>query len=168
MGLEMRLYRLNLQALLWIDDSDNDSPPVRDKYTVSMMRTIKEICDRGAMTPTVAKVISSTLHALGFQDYVDGFLAPLESDMMSDRPLGFEFKKLIKSKSKTPYYKFMAITEHPTVWQLRLFGEFMDRSMDSAPDRRVAFDPDAWQRKVLDCVDDGQSLLVVGKSLRVC
>jgi hypothetical protein len=37
----------------------------------------------------------------------------------------------------------------------------MDRSMDSQPDRRVKFEPDAWQRKVLDAVDDNVSLSVV-------
>jgi len=58
----------------------------------------------------------------------------------------------------------MAIVEHPVIWQLRLFGEYMDRSMDSKPDGRVAFEPDAWQRKVLDGIDANKSLLVVGSS----
>ena len=58
----------------------------------------------------------------------------------------------------------MPIVEHPVEWQLRLFGEYMDRSMDSADDHRVSFQPDAWQREVLDCLDEeGHSVLVVGK-----
>jgi hypothetical protein len=62
----------------------------------------------------------------------------------------------------------MAINEDPVVWQLRLFGEYMDRSMDSAPDRRVSFQPDAWQREVLDGLDEPKtSLLVVGERFRV-
>ena len=60
-------------------------------------------------------------------------------------------------------YKFMHITEDPVEWQLRVFGEFMDRSMDGLPDSRVSFIPDAWQRKVLDCLDANHSLLVVGR-----
>jgi superfamily II RNA helicase len=71
---------------------------------------------------------------------------------------------LIHSKSNKPYHKYMAIVEHPIIWQLRLFGKYMDRSMDSAPDKRVAFQPDAWQRQVLDCIDQDHSLLVVGQS----
>lgn len=35
--------------------------------------------------------------------------------------------------------------------------------MDSRPDSRVAFDPDAWQAEVLDSIDANSSLLVVGK-----
>jgi len=57
----------------------------------------------------------------------------------------------------------MHISENPVVWQLRLFGEYMDRSMGSRPDPRVSFEPDAWQRDVLDCLDMGNcSALVVG------
>ena len=44
--------------------------------------------------------------------------------------------------------------------------------MDSQPDPRVSFNPDAWQRRVLDCLDDvddnqnlNHSVLVVGESL---
>jgi hypothetical protein len=59
--------------------------------------------------------------------------------------------------------KYMCMKEDPVVWQLRAFGEHLDRSMDSASDPRVTFRPDAWQRKVLDCLDDdGHSVLVVG------
>jgi hypothetical protein len=59
--------------------------------------------------------------------------------------------------------KYMCMKEDLVVWQLRVFGEHLDRSMDSAWDPRVTFLPDAWQRKVLDCLDDkGHSVLVVG------
>jgi hypothetical protein len=58
----------------------------------------------------------------------------------------------------------MAIKEDPVIWQLRVFSEYMDRSMDSAADSRVSFQPDAWQREVLDCLDEPKtSLLVVGE-----
>ena len=55
----------------------------------------------------------------------------------------------------------MKITEYPVVWQLRVFGDYMDRSMDSLPDFRVAFEADAWQRRVLNGIDQNKSLLVV-------
>jgi len=102
--------------------------------------------------------------SLGFANYVP----PLEDDasrkLQPDRALAFDFIKLLKSKSHKPVYKFMAINEGPVVWQLRVFGEYMDRSMDSAPDRRVTFQPDAWQREVLDGLDEPKtSLLVVGE-----
>ena len=37
----------------------------------------------------------------------------------------------------------------------------MDRNLDSAPDPRVSFQPDGWQRKVLDELDGGRSVFVV-------
>jgi hypothetical protein len=37
----------------------------------------------------------------------------------------------------------------------------MDRSFDSRPDERVKFEPDAWQREVLDKLDRDDSVLVV-------
>jgi superfamily II RNA helicase len=48
-----------------------------------------------------------------------------------------------------------------TVFQLEHCGPYLERDIDSAPDSRVPFHPDAWQRKVLDAIDDNQSLFVV-------
>ncbi|KAF7974023.1 hypothetical protein HWV62_13539 [Athelia sp. TMB] len=160
-AVEMVLYRLNFELEAWVLDADSNSPAVRDKYTLYAMRAIKKILDRGVFTPTVLKVVSAVLAALGFEDYIDPLQERCAPIMQEDRPLSFDFMKLLKSKTKAPLYDFMRITENPAVWQLRLFGEFMDRSMDSQADKRVAFAPDAWQRDVLDCIDDEGSLLVV-------
>jgi superfamily II DNA or RNA helicase len=46
-------------------------------------------------------------------------------------------------------------------FQMDYCGPYLERSFDSAPDPRVAFQPDAWQRKVLDAIDDDKSLFVV-------
>lgn len=46
-------------------------------------------------------------------------------------------------------------------FQMDYCGPYLERSFDPAPDSRVAFQPDAWQRKVLDAIDDDKSLLVV-------
>lgn len=159
LATEMRLYRLHLELIEWIDDIGHDTDAVRDRYTVSVMRIIKDICDRGKLTPTISTYLAHVFTCLGFPDYA---ASALSVGTTEDRALSFEFIKVVKSKGKTPLYKFMHITEHPTVWQLRLFGEFMDRSMDGKPDPRVAFVPDAWQREVLDCIDEDGSLLVVG------
>ena len=58
-------------------------------------------------------------------------------------------------------YPWMAIGEDPVDWQLRVFGEHMDRSFDSQKDDRVRFEPDKWQREVLDRLDAKESVLVV-------
>ncbi len=128
------------------------------------MRVVKELYTHDFLTETTLGVLASIMAALGFTDHI----APLEDDtshrLQPDRDLGFSFVKLLKSKSHKPVYKFMAIKEDSVIWQLRVFGEYMDRSMDSAPDPRVGFQPDAWQREVLDCLDQPKSsLLVVGE-----
>ncbi|OIW22905.1 P-loop containing nucleoside triphosphate hydrolase protein [Coniochaeta ligniaria NRRL 30616] len=46
-------------------------------------------------------------------------------------------------------------------FQMNYCGPYLERSFDSAPDPRVPFYPDAWQRKVLDAIDDDKSLFVV-------
>ena len=158
-ALEMRIFRAQLEFQLWLQEPDRDSGTTRDRYTVSIICMLKEICDANVMTSSAKIVLTAMFKALGFTDYVSSI-----PEVGTDRPLNFCAIDLMNSKSNKPYHKFMAIVEPPIIWQLRLFGKYMDRSMDSAPDKRVAFQPDAWQRQVLDCIDQDHSLLVVGES----
>ncbi|KAF8146445.1 hypothetical protein K438DRAFT_507113 [Mycena galopus ATCC 62051] len=159
LGLEMRLYVVHTMLRQWIESPEPDSALVRDKFTRSIMKEVKAICDRKALTNSAAGIIDAVLISLGFAGY-SSILVSGSIDL-PDKPLAFAFEDLLKSTSKKPRYKFMRITEPPVEWQLRLFGEFMDRSMDGAPDSRVSFKPDAWQREVLDCIDKRFSVLVI-------
>jgi len=155
---EVLLYRLHLIIWKWIAQiSDQGTAAVCDHYTVAIMRIVKQLLESKNLTLTVHRVISTVLGVLGFEKFV----TPPPSGQ-SDQPLSFKFVKLARSKSGRPLHDFMHITEDPITWQLRLFGEFMDRSMGSKPDPRVSFAPDAWQREVLDCLDKNESVLVVG------
>ncbi|KAJ7084759.1 hypothetical protein C8R43DRAFT_1115430 [Mycena crocata] len=156
-GLEMRLYSLSLTLLQWVEEPDSGSQLNRDKFALAIMKEVKAICDRKALTSAAANVIKAVLVSLGFAAYSSSFIS--DSINLPDKPLTFAFPKLLKANEAR--HKFMPITEHPVTWQLRLFGEFMDRSMDSAPDSRVSFKPDAWQRQVLDCIDGKFSVLVI-------
>ncbi|KAH9007609.1 hypothetical protein EDB83DRAFT_2509312 [Lactarius deliciosus] len=156
LNVEVRLYNLHITIQQWIAESEPDAPAVHDRYTVSVMRTVKELYTHDFLTETTLGVLASIMAALGFTDYI----SPLEDDashrLQPDRDLAFSFPQA--------RLQFMAIKEDPVIWQLRVFGEYMDRSMDSAPDPRVGFQPDAWQREVLDCLDQPKSsLLVVGE-----
>ena len=44
---------------------------------------------------------------------------------------------------------------------LKYVGPYMKRALDSSQDSRVSFEPDKWQRDVLDELDDGHSLFLV-------
>jgi hypothetical protein len=158
-GVEIRLYRMNRLLRAWIYEANPDSPANRDKYSLLLIRLVKEVWEIGFSTKEITSAITSVLFSLGFSDYIDSLVV---SGSTNDKALSFRFVKLLKSKTKTPIYEFMRVHEHPVVWQLQFFGQFMDRSMDSQTDTRVPFKPDAWQREVLDAIDEDMSLLVVG------
>lgn len=158
--LDMRLYGLDLEFLQWIYDADRESDVVCDKRTVTIVRMIKDICDDTPLTPTAAKVLKNALNVVGFGEYIPVIVEKVET--AEDKRLSFKPVKLVSSRTKESCYPYMHIREDPVLWQLRLFGQFMDRTMGGLPDRRVSFIPDAWQRKVLDSIDSNHSLLVVG------
>jgi ATP-dependent RNA helicase DDX60 len=165
LSVEVRLYSLHLTIQQWIAEADLENPTIHDDYALSIMRVVKELYTSNSLTGTTLGVLACIMISLGFTNYI----APLEEEacggLQPDRNLEFSFVKLLKSKSNKPIHKFMAIKEDPVIWQLRVYGEYMDRSMDSAPDPRVVFQPDAWQREVLDCLDNPKSsVLVVGEN----
>ena len=157
---ELALYRLHRLFQHWISDPKRESAAVCDKHGVTALRTIKDILEINYLTSDTRKCIQDVLNALGFFAYTNSLMINLATQ--EDHPLTFKFVKLVKSKTQEPLHAFMRIKEHPVEWQLRIFGEYMDRSMDSQVDPRVSFKPDAWQRQVLDAIDDNKSLLVVG------
>ena len=158
--LEMQLYRLDLEFLQWIHDPDRESDIVCDQRTATIVRMIKDICDGTPLTPTAVKVLKNALNVVGFDEYIPVIVEKVE--IAEDKRLSFRPVKLVSSRTKESCYPYMRIREDPVLWQLRLFGQFMDRTMGGLPDRRVSFIPDAWQRKVLDSIDSNHSLLVVG------
>lgn len=168
LSIESRLYRIHLELLRWMESPDRESQSVRDRFTVSIMCMVKGLYESKELFPIAAVKLALCLTSLGLDDYVESFenAATVSGE---DRKLNFDFVKLVKSKSGHAVNKWMRITEPSVVWQLRLFGEYMDRSMDSSSDPRVSFKPDAWQRKVLDCLDRNESVLVAGeyRSIRV-
>ncbi|KAL0960256.1 hypothetical protein HGRIS_011887 [Hohenbuehelia grisea] len=155
LAVELLLYRIHIEFSAWSEDPEKLDPERRDAYSVQIMRLLKDVAALTTVPSIAARCVSSALLALGFRDSLIRLNASKD-----ERQLSFKFLKLIKSGG-TPKYDYMINSEDPTTWQLRLFGEYMDRSMDSAPDHRVNFAPDAWQRRVLDCVDRNESILVV-------
>ncbi|KAM0753759.1 P-loop containing nucleoside triphosphate hydrolase protein [Meredithblackwellia eburnea MCA 4105] len=77
-----------------------------------------------------------------------------------DSPAKLSFKFITLIKSGELKYDFMPIKEDPLEFQLRTMGEWMVRSLDSQPDARVSFEPDRWQREVLDKIERDESMLI--------
>ncbi|MCJ1436082.1 hypothetical protein MMC27_005460 [Xylographa pallens] len=72
-----------------------------------------------------------------------------------DHSLTFSFKV------PQPLAVKLSIGFSSTDFQLLYYGPYMDRNTDSQPDPRVPFNPDGWQRRVLDELDADHSVFVV-------
>lgn len=73
----------------------------------------------------------------------------------SDRKLTFSPDSTVLNSGE------VSISLKPIDFQCLHCGPYMDRNLDSAPDHRVLFRPDGWQRKVLDELDANRSVFVV-------
>ncbi len=72
------------------------------------------------------------------------------------RPLSFNFEYPF------PKTGTLSVDVPPQEFQLLHCGPYMDRNTDACPDLRVpSFEPDGWQRKVLDELDANRSIFVV-------
>lgn len=90
-------------------------------------------------------------------------LAVLKAKSLSPK-LSLELSKLIDAiQASTEKAKIQGVYQGSTSieHQLEHYGPEMERGFDSAPDSRVAFKPDAWQRKVLDAIDEDKSICVI-------
>lgn len=106
--------------------------------SASLTRELSQVADRLAkaiMMPPLALPMQGTNRALPF--FVDLEVA----------------RKLAR--------QLPGLVDDARVLQITHGGPYMDRRFDSRPDDRVSFEPDAWQRKVLDSIDANESLLVV-------
>ncbi|KIY71644.1 P-loop containing nucleoside triphosphate hydrolase protein [Cylindrobasidium torrendii FP15055 ss-10] len=158
LGTEFNLFMLHLTLLSWIEHPDQEASTIRDEFTVNIMQQIQTLSVCGPFTSDRAAAITTVLRVLGFASY-SAALAPV---MEKDVGAAMVFKLVKLERTSGPLFPWMKITEHPLRWQLRVFGPYMDRSMDAAYDKRVDFKPDGWQRQALDCIDDPKhSMLVV-------
>ncbi|CAK5280839.1 unnamed protein product [Mycena citricolor] len=158
LGLEMHLFMLDLTIRRW-----KESPSSHDDFALNMLKCIKNMLDLGLLNPTATGILEEVFEGLGFKDYAPAMLSTsLDDRLLADKPISFDFVRLFSRRHDCqPKLPSMAIRENPIIWQLRVFGDYMDRSMDSSVDARVSFWPDAWQKRVLDCIDEGHSILVI-------
>ncbi|KAL7973207.1 hypothetical protein HDV63DRAFT_260250 [Trichoderma sp. SZMC 28014] len=100
------------------------------------------------ITPNVAIALEGIVKSLSFPGIDARANAP-------SRPLAFS---CLDPKALQNQY----ILPHggPIEFQLEHCGPYLDRAIDSAADSRVRFEPDGWQRSVLDAIDNNQSLFV--------
>ncbi|KAJ4309438.1 hypothetical protein N0V84_011507 [Fusarium piperis] len=146
---EVSLYLCNVLVKIWAHtrkDVDEGSP--QGLYLVSMMwNRLQAISRSRNCTPEIANAAKEMVAALSMTQ-----LKIVENEPR--RKLPFSIRPgLLRNVSKL-------VRDH-RILQLEHGGPYMDRQFDSQPDTRVSFEPDAWQRDVLDSIDANESLLVV-------
>ncbi|CAE6542924.1 unnamed protein product [Rhizoctonia solani] len=156
LNVEVSLYRINLLLESWITHERKEDESICEDHTVRILQAIHQLRQHRSLFPAAVNIICQILDVLGF-----GSLTPPKAAVQDERELSFKFVKLTKSKSGRLLHPYLRIKSSPIEFQLKAYGAFMDRSMDSAPDPRVGFEPDGWQRKVLDRIDRNESTLVV-------
>lgn len=145
---EVRLYMLNVLLKMWIEHCRRDDKE-EGLYTAALIfDAVRAICALSNVTKTIAACVKKTIDRLSLPSLE---VPPTEGD----RKLTFPFALDDTSSAD------LALGLSPEEFQLLYCGPYFDRTMDSAPDSRVPFEPDAWQRKVLDEIDARRSLLVV-------
>ncbi|KAF2467823.1 DEAD/DEAH box helicase [Lindgomyces ingoldianus] len=146
---EVRLYMLHVLLGMWIMHCGDDTKEQGLPLAALIFDTISSFSKvRGAVSKTICNNLTATIKALK--------LPQLEVPVPSgDRALAFNFA--LRNSAVTN----LSIPLSAKQFQLLHCGPYFERSMDSAPDHRVPFEPDGWQRKVLDEIDAKRSLLVI-------
>ncbi|KAL2374963.1 DEAD/DEAH box helicase, variant [Blastomyces gilchristii SLH14081] len=150
---EVSTYMLSILVQLWINRctaGERDRSLHIAAFIWDMVCRIAKI--KEGVTPEIAAYVKEAVKALRLPD-IDLGVQPSRKSSQATA----EFSLLESAKKGT-----LDIGLSPTEFQLSHAAPFFDRNMDSAPDSRVRdFEPDAWQRQVLDEIDGNRSLFVV-------
>ncbi|KAE8307925.1 hypothetical protein BDV41DRAFT_568673 [Aspergillus transmontanensis] len=146
---EALTYGLSTLVVLWIDKCSSNQRDRSIPVATLIWATTCEIARKNHdVTEDIAKCLQDTISKLG--------LPAVEISARSKRPLSFQFAAITSTKVD------VNIGLSTLEFQLTQAGPYLDRSMGSAPDPRVYdFEPDKWQREILDQIDARKSLFVV-------
>jgi hypothetical protein len=147
---EVRIYKVWILLRFWTHYCREDKR--EDGYDViaKVFSEAKSLLGSKGLTKEIHKILNNLFESLGVS------LPPrLISDPLLESHL--TFKMPWNGNSLVDIRLQMTSTE----FQLLHCGQYMDRDMDSKPDPRVSFEPDGWQRKVLDEIDQNNSVFVV-------
>ncbi|KKY34635.1 putative dead deah box helicase [Diaporthe ampelina] len=125
-----------------------DAPQTRQSITALIWSIVRSV-DNSNLSPPTAKMLNLLATSLQVP-------AEFATDSSSSATRKLPFSCVFDAKT--------GVTNLATVdldFQLQHCGPFLERSFDPAPDPRVPFNPDGWQRNVLNAIDADKSLFVV-------
>jgi len=146
---ECHLYMLNCVLDFWIEVCRLKEQARRIEVAALLWNLCRDVMQSKGLTKTIASSVELTVSTLDLPP-----VSSAVSESLLDRKLGFTFAlptKVERLSVKMPSKDF----------QLSYCGPYLERSFDSRPDSRVEFQPDGWQRRVLDTIDANQSAFVV-------
>ncbi|KAF2770464.1 P-loop containing nucleoside triphosphate hydrolase protein [Teratosphaeria nubilosa] len=147
---EVRLYLLTCALQYWAQVCKQGEKAQRIEVTALIWNLCSEVMISKGLTKTVADNVELAVKTLGLP------IVPKAQDAtLNERKLGFTFA-LADTKTDA-----LSVGTPSTEFQLKYAGPYLERSFDSRPDSRVDFNPDGWQRKVLDGIDANESVFVV-------
>ena len=141
---EVKLYCIQNLLVLWSRSCKAGNEDDGYGFMANIINLLSEVLSSVEKTKAEALCCTKVIKALGLPLGTTSSLDP--------RELSFDF--FIPEGAKPlplPWLEYL----------LQYFGPFMRRDLDSAPDERVSFEPDGWQRKVLDELDANKSVFVV-------
>ncbi|KAL4883392.1 DEAD/DEAH box helicase [Aspergillus karnatakaensis] len=146
--VEVLAYIANTLVLAWKERCSTADRDSSMGIVALIWHTMQQLAKAPGVTREIASCAGSILRALG--------LPSIDIPYQSSRKLSFEFADYAITVTD------LSVGVSPTEFQLIHSGPYLDRSMGSAADPRVSdFEPDKWQREVLDEIDAGRSLFVV-------
>ncbi|USW51870.1 Putative helicase, P-loop containing nucleoside triphosphate hydrolase [Septoria linicola] len=147
-GTEGELYLVSNLLHFWIDACRRKEKSSRAQVAALIWSHCRSIAQHGPLTKSIAKNLELTQTTLKLPPL------PTYSEASSDRKLAFTFALSGKVDG-------LAIELPSREFQLLECGPYLERSFDSKADPRVEFQPDGWQRQVLDTIDANKSAFVV-------
>lgn len=148
---EVRLCKIWVLQRIWAGFCRADARKDGYQVVAVIFDEAKKMLISKGLTNRVHEILRNLFQALGVTMPPRGS----SSDAVLDSKLSFN--TTWGGTSITDIGLRMTLTE----FQLQCCGQYMDRDMDSKPDPRVSFEPDGWQRKVLDEIDKNNSVFVV-------
>nr|POF18005.1 putative helicase [Quercus suber] len=146
---ECELYMLNALLQFWIDACRRGDRLKHMELTALIWNTAGKITESSSITKQIIACVDLTVKTLSLPN-----VPAIATSSLPDRRLAFTFALPSKIDGLSTGLK-------PREFQLLHGGPYLERSFDSAEDDRVKFQPDGWQREVLDGIDANKSLFVV-------
>ncbi|KAF2724457.1 P-loop containing nucleoside triphosphate hydrolase protein [Polychaeton citri CBS 116435] len=147
-GAEVDLYLISCLVDLWTDLGQRKEQTQQFQVAALIWSHVCAIVQNGPLPKSIAASIESTVDACALPQIPD------ITTTATDRKPVFSFTVPPKTLSQRSAHS-------ATDFTLLYCGPYLERSFDSRSDDRVDFQPDGWQRRVLDSIDADQSVFVV-------